>query len=102
MKRLFVVANLEKPNVASAIEALKAWLGDKAQLVGVETDNKHELEKIDADVVLVLGGDGTLLSAARRLMGRKIPLMGVNFGRLGFLSSFTPQNYLEYLDRHLT
>ena len=48
---------------------------------------------LDADAILVLGGDGTLLAAARRLAGRQIPVMGVNFGRLGFLADFTPEQF---------
>jgi NAD+ kinase len=101
MKRVFVVAKTDKPNVSSAIETLRGWLTGRAELVGVETDNGHDLRDLQADLILVLGGDGTLLSAARRLHGKQIPLMGVNFGRLGFLSSFTPANYLHYLARHL-
>lgn len=101
MKRVFVVAKPDKPNVDSAVESLRSWLTGRAELVGVETDNGHDLHSLQADLILVLGGDGTLLSAARRLRGKQIPLMGVNFGRLGFLSSFTPTNYLHYLARHL-
>ena len=102
MPRLFIVANTDKPQVAQALEALKGWIPGHADLAGVETDYTHDLRNVNADVILVLGGDGTLLSVARRLNGRQIPLMGVNFGKLGFLSSFTPANFTEYLARYLS
>src|SRR3954464_13827455 len=104
MKRLFIVANTKKPLVAAALGRLRPWLdahAHLAQLAGVETDDHVDLTKVDADFLLVLRGAGTLLSAARRLGNRQVPLMGVNFGRLGFLASFTPDDYLDYLRRHL-
>lgn len=45
----------------------------------------------EADVVITFGGDGTLLAAARLLMGSDMPIMGVNVGRLGFLAEFPQQ-----------
>jgi NAD+ kinase len=101
MKRLFIVANSSKANVAAALAELKPWLQGRAQLIGIETDRTIDLTTIEADFLLVLGGDGTLLSVARRLQERQIPLMGVNFGRLGFLASFTADNYKHYLEDHL-
>lgn len=47
-----------------------------------------------ADVVISFGGDGTLLAAARLLMGSDMPIMGVNVGRLGFLAEF-PQSAID-------
>ncbi len=87
--KLFVVANFDKPQVRPALDELVPWLKDRVDVVGVESDSDGSLAGVPADYILVLGGDGTLLSTARRLAGRAVPLVGVNFGRLGFLASFS-------------
>ena len=49
------------------------------------------------DMVLSIGGDGTFLSASNRIGNRGIPLLGVNFGRMGFLSGSAPEEVAEPL-----
>jgi NAD+ kinase len=96
--RLLVVANLGKPDVRSALDQWLPVISKRVEVVGVDPGNEDDLSSLAIDVVLVLGGDGTLLSAARRLRGRQIPLMGINFGRLGFLASFKPSEFEQQFD----
>lgn len=96
--RVAIITNINKPRVRPAVDELVPWVKQRAELVGLETDSHVDLDKIDSDVIVVFGGDGTLLSTARRLKGRPIPLMGVNFGRLGFLASFTPEEFQGHFE----
>ena len=52
----------------------------------------------EADLVISLGGDGTLLTAARALVDKDTPLLGINLGRLGFLADVSFANFESYLD----
>jgi NAD+ kinase len=96
--RVAIISNINKPNVRPAVDELIPWVRQRAELVAVEADDHVDLDKIECDAIVVLGGDGTLLSTARRLKGRPVPLMGVNFGRLGFLASFTPKQFKEHFE----
>jgi len=99
--RAFIIANVAKPVVQAALDQWLPELQRRCEVVGVETDELYDLKKVSADVILVFGGDGTLLTAARRLVGKPIPMMGVNFGRLGFLASFQPDEFLHNFDAFL-
>jgi NAD+ kinase len=96
--RVLIIANTVKPHVRPALDEMLPWLNKRVDVAGVDSKFDAELSHTDVDAILVLGGDGTLLAAARRLAGRQIPLMGVNFGRLGFLASFTPAEFRTHFD----
>ena len=66
-----------------------------AQAVGVRILE----EERDADLVVALGGDGTILRELAALLGSGVPVVGVNFGRVGFLASITPDGLEVGLER---
>ncbi|PQO43354.1 NAD(+) kinase [Blastopirellula marina] len=68
-----------------------------ADLVHVDLDWKSDLSAIDADFAIVLGGDGSLLAAARSMGIRQVPVVGVNMGKLGFLAEFSPEEFCAEL-----
>lgn len=53
----------------------------------------------EVDLVISLGGDGTLLTAARALANKNTPLLGINLGRLGFLADVSFDNFESYIDK---
>jgi len=103
-----VIANCRKPRAADVLQRLRGKaqrLGLKlvvdapaAALMGVEGTTKlgECLEEVRA--VIALGGDGTLLRTVRELAGRDIPVLGVNIGGLGFLTSVAEEDLERALD----
>jgi NAD+ kinase len=87
MRKLYVVADARrKPGIIAILNELLPWLRKIATVVKVDKNGDSDLSRIKADLVLVFGGDGSILAIARRLRGNPIPVFGVNMGQLGFLA----------------
>lgn len=114
MQKITTVGIISKPHMAQAAEivcGLLEWLEERgigyrcdrqtAEYAGnVEFFPREELP-CGTDLVIVLGGDGTLLSAARYVAGRDIPLFAVNLGHLGFLTAIPVDDLFPELERAL-
>jgi NAD+ kinase len=106
------VGIISKPGVAAAAELvpkLLVWLAERgitvryddetAVYAGTSEAIPRPLVPEGADLIIVLGGDGTLLSAARAIGGREVPLFPVNLGGLGFLTAITIDDLYPNLER---
>jgi NAD+ kinase len=85
-----LVANQNKPEVLGALPAIRSLITRHGRLL-TELDGDAgavTLDRAGADLLVVLGGDGTLLAQVRRFAGMGLPVLGVNFGKLGFLAEF--------------
>ncbi|QSA98529.1 NAD(+) kinase [Methylococcus sp. EFPC2] len=109
------VALIGKPDaerIAETLPALYAHLRHRglnvivesacANLIDGDCENRPLHDMGDgSDLAIVVGGDGSLLSAARILAEHEVPLIGVNLGRLGFLVDISPQMAIKSLDEIL-
>lgn len=95
-KRVYLLANSAKSEAAAALHRLKLMVEARSTLVGLseELDGSPAVGA-GADRLIVLGGDGTLIGAARSLGRNQIAFIGVNIGKLGFLAEFS----LDELER---
>jgi NAD+ kinase len=90
VRRAALVLHGRRDTVADAVPRVR----ELAEQEGVELVEAGDDAVLDADIALVLGGDGTMLRTLGRFLGTGIPVAGVNFGAVGFLTSI-PRNQME-------
>lgn len=94
-RHILVVRKANSDRAARLEAEIGAWLRARGHSVtaisGGFDDPAYALP--DLDFAVVLGGDGTMLGVARRVAGRGIPLLGINFGRVGFLADIQPEQW---------
>ncbi|MEM8618307.1 MAG: NAD(+)/NADH kinase [Actinomycetota bacterium] len=109
MTALAIIAHHHRPTSRACAETAIQWCrahdidhwtpAEDAAALGLETASDRPLA--DADLVLSLGGDGTMLRSVRLLDGAAVPVLGVNLGALGYLTEVEPERMLEALDGYL-
>ena len=107
IKQVGIIAKPKLKSVAPVIGQLQAWFASRGISCILEQEtatiiNERGLPKpkipAACDLIVVLGGDGTLLSVARFLDSRRIPILAVNFGSLGFLTEITLEEMFPTLE----
>lgn len=110
ISQVVIVINRTKPHARQTVAALKAVLDRKGvQQKWIETlppqrnlyRRLADLHNLKADLVIACGGDGTLLQAAHRFRGSGIPILGVNIGYLGFITSVRGERVRQEIQRIL-
>jgi NAD+ kinase len=101
MRRVLVLGNRAKPGVAGAADRVREHLRGRARFSFVDLEAKSARPLPRVDLAVVLGGDGAILAAVRRMGERASPVLGVKFGRLGFLTELRENEIEETLERWL-
>ncbi len=103
-RRIGLMASLDVPAVKESLGTLKTVLGEagldviiEERTAGLVDDTMSVVRSISefagaVDLAIVVGGDGSMLSAARKMAASGIPLLGINRGRLGFLTDISPED----------
>ncbi|MEA2447828.1 MAG: kinase [Actinomycetota bacterium] len=88
VKRVAIVVHERKPDAGTVAESLTEWLSSRS----------IEISDTDPDLVVSLGGDGTMLRAAQLAHSAEAPLLGVNLGRVGYLTEVEMSNEHKALE----
>lgn len=87
-----------RTELRAAIRKLRPEIEKYLQVVAEDFTGGGELQGLEADLAIVLGGDGSILRAGRQMGARQLPVLGVNLGRLGFLADVQPIDLASALE----
>ncbi len=105
MKTFYIIANTDKAESLKLSYEIAEYLVSRGKHCVIRSQEQRpeevhsQLCAQEVEGILVLGGDGTLLRAARELAGRRIPFLGINMGHLGYLAEIEEQNVPAALER---
>ncbi len=96
-----IVGDRRRKGVKEGVEAHLPTLRKLVTIAAVDLDGNEDLAHTQADLCLVFGGDGSILHVARRLGSNPVPVLGVNYGRFGFLADLAPDELDAGIQRWL-
>ncbi|MCF7972184.1 MAG: NAD(+)/NADH kinase [Phycisphaerae bacterium] len=100
LPKLVIFGDPQKGSVSEAIEEFTRFLGGKADIVCQAHIEKCSTQTLkQCDYAIVFGGDGSIISAARSLAKMRVPVIGVNLGKLGYLAEFSVEELKGQFDQ---
>jgi NAD+ kinase len=88
--RAILLGAADRPHVQAEALRLRPALEQQVDIVLTDFAGGADIATADADLVIVLGGDGSILRAARQMGNRQLPVIAVNMGKLGYLANISP------------
>ena len=111
MQRIGIISKIGVPEPAELLKELLPWLRQKGHETFVDTETASVLNiegfprsQIPSlsDVIIVLGGDGTMLSTCRLVGDKEVPILGINIGGLGFITEVQVEKLYEITEKILS
>ncbi|MBU4534446.1 MAG: NAD(+) kinase [Euryarchaeota archaeon] len=103
-----IVARLDIPRAVEMAREMVEFLIEKEIKVSIDSsliqfmpefkEMSIELAEMDTDMIIAIGGDGTILRTQRYVNGKKIPIIGINMGTVGFLTEIDPENAFDAVE----
>ncbi|NUO09250.1 MAG: NAD(+)/NADH kinase [Candidatus Brocadia sp.] len=99
MKKILILGDLSKKKISDTISRLKPWLEKHVTAEILDLSKEKKFEKPGAEIAVVFGGDGAILSTCRGLGKKQIPIVGVHMGRFGFLAELMEKDVCISLEK---
>ena len=90
--RVLLLGASDRANVLQTAQRLRPIIQQHVDVVLSDFLGQHDLSCVQADLAIVMGGDGSILRAANQMGHFQVPVLGVNLGKLGFLADVSPED----------
>lgn len=99
---VLIIHKSKHTEAATLSSKIATWLFSKDyKPVVVSSATEHDYTKYEPEFVVILGGDGSVIEVARQFVANPVPLVCINFGKVGFLTSVSPRFWKESIQEYL-